>query len=75
MPYAADTGWRSRGNITDRFRRFLQEKYGLPVIVGTPPIPQKYFLAHGRCDTWHGAEWQELQAPTLAGEATRPAYD
>ncbi|HEY3382218.1 MAG TPA: CGGC domain-containing protein [Vicinamibacterales bacterium] len=59
----------------DYFRRFIQEKYGIPVVVGTHPIPQKYFLAHTRCDTWRGAEWQELLAPTLADEATRLAYD
>ena len=60
----------------DYFRRFIREKYGIPVVVGTHPIPQKYFLAHTRCDTWRGAEWQEeLLAPTLADEATRLAYD
>ena len=59
----------------DYFRRFIQEKYGIPVVVGTHPIPQKYFLAHARCDTWHGAEWRDLLAPTLADEVTRLAYD
>lgn len=59
----------------DYFRRFIQEKYGIPVVVGTHPIPQKYFLGHARCDTWRGAEWRELLAPTLADEVTRLAYD
>lgn len=59
----------------DYFRRFIQEQYGIPVVVGTHPIPQKYFLAHTRCDTWRGTEWQERLAPTLADEATRLTYD
>jgi predicted metal-binding protein len=25
----------------DYFQRFIQEKYGVPVVVGTHPIPQK----------------------------------
>lgn len=59
----------------DYFRRFIQEKYGIPVVVGTHPIPQKYLLAHTRCDTWHAAEWQERLAPTLADETVRLSYD
>jgi len=57
------------------FRRFIPEKYGIPVVVGTHPIPQKYLLTHERCATWHGPEWPELLAPTLADEPTRLAYD
>jgi len=57
------------------FERFVQEKYGIPVVVGTHPIPQKYFITHTACDTWSGAEWPALLAPTLADEVTRLAYD
>jgi predicted metal-binding protein len=57
------------------FRRFIPEKYGIPVVVGTHPIPQKYLLTHERCGTWSGPEWRELLAPTVADETTRLAYD
>jgi predicted metal-binding protein len=57
------------------FRRFILEKYGIPVVIGTHPIPQKYYLAHTRCGTWSGPDWQELLAPTLSDEPTRLAYD
>ncbi|RPJ64736.1 MAG: CGGC domain-containing protein [Acidobacteria bacterium] len=59
----------------DYFRRFIEQKYGIPVVIGTHPIPQKYVLAHTRCDTWHGPEWQERLAPALADEKVRLSYD
>ena len=59
----------------DHFRRFIPEKYGIPVVVGTHPIPQKYLLTHERLGTWDGPEWRELLAPTLATERIRLAYD
>lgn len=57
------------------FRRFIPAKFGIPVVVGTHPIPQKYLLTHERCATWCGPEWPELLAPTMADEPTRLAYD
>ena len=59
----------------DYFRRFIQEKNGIPVAIGTHPIPQKYFLTHQACETWRDAEWQDRLAPALADERTRLAYD
>ncbi len=57
------------------FKKFIEEKYGVPVVVGTHPIPQKYFLTHGKLKTWDTAEWKELIAPTLTDEAMRKQYD
>jgi len=57
------------------FRRFIQEKFALAVVVGTHPIPQKYLLTHERCGTWEAPEWREWLAPTMCDEATRRAYD
>ena len=59
----------------DHFVRFIPEKYGLRVVVGTHPIPQKYFLTHGACRTWNEPGWAPLLEPTLADEPTRLAYD
>jgi predicted metal-binding protein len=59
----------------DHFRRFIPEKYGLQVVIGTHPIPQKYFLTHSQCGTWSGREWAPLLQPTLTDEATRKSYD
>ena len=59
----------------EAFRRFIPEKYGMQVVVGTHPIPQKYFLVHEKLKTWDGARWSELLRPTLGEEAVRLDYD
>ena len=57
------------------FKKFIEEKYGLKVVVGTHPIPQKYFITHKKLGTWETEEWQDLIRPTLTDEKTRLAYD
>ena len=47
------------------FKSFIENKYGLKVVVGTHPIPEKYYLTHSKLETWKGAEWDELLKPTL----------
>lgn len=59
----------------DYFSRFIPEKYGIEVIVGTHPIPQKYYLTHQNLGTWKSAMMQKAIQPTLADEALRLAYD
>jgi predicted metal-binding protein len=59
----------------EHFRRFIPEKYGIPVVVGTHPIPQKYFTTHTACGTWTGGNWWEVLQPTIADEAMRLKYD
>lgn len=58
-----------------QFKQFIQDKYKLKVVVGTHPIPQKYFITHGNLGTWHTEEWQEIIKPTLGDEALRLLYD
>ena len=57
------------------FKKFIEEKFKIPVVVGTHPIPQKYLLVHEKLNTWDTAEWKDLIAPTLADVKTRLAYD
>jgi len=57
------------------FKKFIEERYKVKVIVGTHPIPQKYYKVHKALGTWESAEWQEFINPTLADEKTRLAYD
>jgi predicted metal-binding protein len=59
----------------DYFRRFIQEQYGIPIVVGTHPIPQKYFKIHDALGSWKSPMWQELIQLTLATEDIRLAYD
>jgi len=57
------------------FKSFIEDKYKVKVIIGTHPIPQKYYLTHSNLNTWSTKEWQELIKPTLSDEKTRKLYD
>lgn len=59
----------------DHFRRFMEERYKVRVVLGTHPIPEKYHLMHGRLGSWASPGWEERLAPTLCDEGTRKAYD
>jgi len=59
----------------DYFRKFIKEEYGLKVIVGTHPIPEKYYKIHKKLSTWNSKKWKELIKPTLTDKKTRLSYD
>jgi predicted metal-binding protein len=59
----------------DTFKKFLKERNGVEVVVGTHPIPKKYLDMHTKLGTWEGTEWQSLLEPTMADAAIREAYD
>ncbi|MGB9794481.1 CGGC domain-containing protein [Caldisericum exile] len=56
------------------FKKFIEEKYKMQVVIGTHPIPQKYYLIHQKLGTWNTPEWQEMIKPTLTDEKTRLSY-
>ncbi len=59
----------------DDFRAFIPRRYGMEVVVGTHPVPEKYRLIHEDLGTW--TDWQardDLQV-LLADRETRLAYD
>jgi predicted metal-binding protein len=57
------------------FRDLIQEKYGLKVVIGTHPIPQKYLDTHTKLKTWNTPEWDDLVKPTMADKETRLLYN
>jgi len=57
------------------FRKFIQQKYKMKVVIGTHPIPQKYYVIHSKLKTWDNPEWKEFIQPTLTDEETRLTYD
>jgi predicted metal-binding protein len=57
------------------FRDYITTKYGLEVVFGTHPIPEKYLKVHDRLGTWSDAAWEEILRPTMADEKTRLSYD
>ena len=59
----------------DTFKTFLENRYGVKVVIGTHPIPKKYLDMHTRLGTWEDSSWKQIIEPTMADEATRKAYD
>ena len=59
----------------DYFRRYISEVYGLPVVVGTHPIPEKYYTTHTALGTWNSSFWKEMIKPTLSTPEIRLAYN
>jgi len=57
------------------FKNFIEEKYGLKVIIGTHPIPQKYYDLHTKLGTWKSSERKEIIQSILASEKARLSYD
>jgi predicted metal-binding protein len=57
------------------FKKFIEEKYKMKVVIGTHPIPQKYYNIHMKLGTWETPEWREMIKPTLTDEKTRLSYD
>lgn len=56
----------------DDFRAFIERRYGVPVVVGTHPVPEKYRRVHHDLPSWPTvAQHGDL----LATEAIRRAYD
>lgn len=59
----------------NHFKEFIETKYGLKVVVGTHPIPEKYYLIHKQLNTWNTKDWEELLNPTLKNKEIRLNYD
>jgi len=50
-----------------QFKTFIETQFGMPVVVGTHPIPLKYMETHRKLPFWKETEMAEL-ADTLMGE-------
>ncbi len=43
-----------------QFKEFIESQYGLPVVIGTHPIPLKYLEAHNQLSFWDKMNMKEL---------------
>jgi predicted metal-binding protein len=57
---------------TEYFRDFIQARYGVPVVVGTHPIPEKYLKVHGHLTS---LPVLESASAVLGPRPVRLAYD
>jgi len=54
------------------FRAFVERRYGVPVVVGTHPAPEKYCRIHRDLASWPAVA---RHTDLLATEEIRTAYD
>ncbi len=59
----------------NHFKSFIENKYNLKVVIGTHPIPEKYYLTHTKLETWKNSEWNEKLDATLKEKEVRLSYD
>ncbi len=59
----------------DYFEKFISEKFGLKVVFGTHPIPQKYYIQHTNLRTWNNEFFHKNLKSTLTTEKIRLKYD
>jgi predicted metal-binding protein len=57
------------------FADFIRNRYALEVVIGTHPVPQKYYLVHQSLRSWVAPEWTNILEPVLADEPTRLSYN
>lgn len=60
---------------TEHFKEFIEDKYNIPVVIGTHPIPQKYYITHKNLNTWEADRWDAITKPTMANEIVRIDYN
>jgi predicted metal-binding protein len=59
----------------DHFVRFIPEKYGMEVVLGTHPIPENYYATHQALGTWSTSQWQQRIRDLVGDERMRTNYD
>ncbi|HBB90157.1 MAG TPA: CGGC domain-containing protein [Bacteroidales bacterium] len=59
----------------EQLEKFINEKYGMTVVYGTHPVPQKYYLTHSRMGTWNSPFFEKTIQATVTDEETRLNYD
>lgn len=59
----------------DYFRKYIQSRFNLKVVIGTHPVPEKYYMAHLKCNTGNIPSWNELMQPVLKDKNLRVAYN
>jgi len=59
-----------------RFKEFIETKYGIPVVIGTHPIPLKYARVHENLSFWKDARMEEIAGDLIKEDrAVQEAYN
>lgn len=52
-----------------QFKDFIEMRYGLPVVIGTHPIPLKYLDVHNRLPFWDEMNMRDLAGDLMSEDA------
>ena len=47
-----------------KFKEFIETHYKIPVVIGTHPIPMKYYIDHEKMSFWDSIKMKDI-APEL----------
>ncbi len=60
----------------EQFKQFVESKYDLPVVVGTHPIPLKYYEAHQKLPYWKDMDMARIAGDLMTEDrAVMEAYN
>ncbi len=48
-----------------QFKEFIETQYGLPVVIGTHPIPLKYYQTHAQLSFWKKTSMEEIASDLM----------
>ena len=58
------------------FKDFIEKYYKIPVVIGTHPIPYKYYITHNALDMWEKTDMKNLAGNLMEeDEKIMRAYD
>ena len=53
-----------------QFKEFIESQYGLPVVIGTHPIPLKYLEAHKKLSFWDKMNMKEIAGDLMTEDVS-----
>ena len=59
----------------ENFQKFIIERTGLPVIIGTHPMPSNYIKMHKKVGDWSETHWEMLEQFQLIDQDEAIKYD
>ena len=60
---------------TQFFKEYIEKKFGIDVVIGTHPIPEKYLKTHKKLKTWQGEFWKKVVKENMSTEKIRLEYN
>jgi hypothetical protein len=49
----------------NQFKEFVELRYKIPVVIGTHPIPLKYYNTHNNLSSWKTMKMDEICSPLM----------